>query len=103
MTYKRDTVLILLAVIVLSMIVCGCDSKPHLREFYAWEKTPHGEYKQVRKNYFMSEALCKNVVDALNASTTDTKFESWPSDFLPNPRLQELSIWSDGPTDHVAK
>jgi hypothetical protein len=98
------------------MVVCGCPSKSRVREFYAWEKTPEGQYKQVRKNYFMNEPICKDVVDVLNAMstkqpvsswilshTTNSTFECWPADVLPSPRLQELSAYSDQPGNHVAQ
>jgi len=83
-------------------------SQPGIREYYAWERTPQGQYKQVRKNYFMSEELCKNVINVLNemstmqphsnytlSHTTDSTFECWPADAPPSPRLHEFSIHSD--------
>jgi hypothetical protein len=80
------------------------------REFYAWEKTPQAQYKQVRKNYFMDNAICKNVVDVLNdmstkqpasnwilSHTTNSTFECWPADVDPNRQNQEFSTFSDQP------
>lgn len=81
-------------------------------EFYAWEKTPQGQYKQVKKNYFMDEPLCNNVIGVLNnmstkkppsnsvlSQTTDSAFECWPVSIDPNEYYRKYSVHSDQPTD----
>ena len=46
-------------------------------EFYAWEKTLQGQYKQVKKIYFMNEALCNNVIGVLNSMSTKEPSSNW--------------------------
>lgn len=78
--------------------------------FYAWEKTRLGQYKQVRKNYFMDASICKSVVDVLNAMstkqpaskwiqshTTNSIFECLPAGVDPNQQNQDFSTYSDAP------
>jgi TPR repeat protein len=83
------------------------------QEFYAWEKTADGAYKQVKKDYPMDEQVCKNVIDVLNAmslkqpqsnwivaNTTDSTFECRPAGVNPNGRSDtqaEISEYSDNP------
>ena len=109
--------LIAAAIVIACVVFIGPFHRPQpLPEFFAWEKTQLGQYKQVRKNYFMDEVICKNVIDVLNAMsttqppsnyilshTTDSTFESWPSNSPPSPRLQEFSTYSDEPNTHVAQ
>jgi hypothetical protein len=65
-------------------------------EYYAWEKTPQGIYKQVKKSYFMDKELCDNVINVLNdmstkeppsnwvlSHTTDSTFECLPASVNP--------------------
>jgi hypothetical protein len=80
-------------------------------EFYAWEKTPRGEYKRVKKNYFMDEELCKNVISVLNdmsttaprsdwalSRTTSSTFECWSARIDPNDYRKKYSGYSDDPS-----
>jgi hypothetical protein len=68
----------------------------HPEEFYAWEKTEDGQYRQVKKSYFMDETVCKSVISTLNemstkqrrsnwilSHTTESTFECWPADRPP--------------------
>jgi hypothetical protein len=80
-------------------------------EFFAWEKTAQGEYKQVKKNYYMNEEICHNVIDVLNemstqkprsnwilSHTTDSTFECRPARIYPKPYQQKYSTYSDQPS-----
>ena len=85
-------------------------------EFFAWEKTPQGQYKQVKKNYFMNEELCKNVINVLNdmstkeprskwilSHQTNSTFECWPASVNPNEYYRKYSVYSDQPTTDSAR
>jgi hypothetical protein len=65
-------------------------------EYYAWEKTPEGQYRQVKKSYFMNQHGCESVIATLNemstnqprsswvlSHTTESTFECWPADKPP--------------------
>ena len=80
------------------------------REYFTWEKTPQGSYKQVKKNYFMNEQLCNNVIGVLNdmstkspssnwalSGTTNSTFECWPASIDPNSYFNKYSVHSDQP------
>jgi hypothetical protein len=78
-------------------------------EYYAWEKTPEGQYRQVKKSYFMNQHGCESVIASLNemstnqprsswvlSHTTESTFECWPADVTPNGLIQEIeSPYSD--------
>lgn len=79
-------------------------------EVFAWERTPQGHYKQVKKNYYMDDKLCENVIDVLNdmsttkprsnwilSQTTDSTFECWPARIDPNQYYRKYSGQSDQP------
>lgn len=93
--------LIVAATVIACFIFVGHLHKPQpLAEFYAWEKTPQGQYKQLRKNYFMDEESCKVVIGVLNDDTMSmytkgSTFECWPANVLPSPRLKEFSTYGD--------
>jgi len=83
-------------------------ASPAEMEFHAWEKTPLGAYKQVKKSYFLNEGLCKNVVDVLNAMstneppskwalshTTASTFACFPATVIPQGATQSVSEFSD--------
>lgn len=81
-------------------------------EYFAWEKTPSGHFKQVKKDYFMNKKICRNVIDVLNgmstqqprsnwilSHTTDSSFECWPAFVDPNDYYKQYSIHSDSPAE----
>lgn len=81
------------------------------KEFRAWEKTPIGAFKQVKKSYYLDEALCRNVITVLNemstkeppsnwvlSHTTASTFECLPAAVTPRNATQEISEFSD---EHV--
>src|SRR5438552_18558312 len=83
-------------------------------EFYAWERTPLGTYKQVKKNYTMNERACNNVTTVLNAMstnqprsnwilshTTASTFECLPAKIKPRNASEEPSSESDDPAVHL--
>jgi hypothetical protein len=79
-------------------------------EYLAWEKLPSGEFKQVKKDYFLNKELCLNVVSVLNdmstqrprsnwvlSHTTDSTFECWPARVDPQEFTKHNSTHSDSP------
>jgi hypothetical protein len=81
------------------------------KEFRAWEITPLGPYKQVKKSYFLNEDLCKNVINVLNemstkeprsnwilSHTTASTFECLPATVTPRGASQNMSDFSDEPS-----
>ena len=47
------------------------------KEFYAWEKTEDGLYRQVKKSYFMNQSACESVVATLNDMSTKQPKSNW--------------------------
>lgn len=83
--------------------------KSNGKEFYAWEKTSDGQYRQVKKSYFMAQRTCESMIRTFNemstnqprsswvlSRTTESTFECWPADVRPNGLIQEIeSPYSD--------
>lgn len=80
--------------------------------YFAWEKLSSGKYRHVKKNYFMNKDLCRNVINVLNAmstqqprskwvlsQTTDSSFECWPEKLNPNEYYRIGSVYSDLPQE----
>jgi hypothetical protein len=64
-------------------------------EFYAWEKTEDGQYRQVKKSYFMDETACKSVISTLNEMSTSQPRSSW---VLSHTTESTFECWrADGP------
>ena len=89
-------------------------SHANQKEFYAWEKTALGTYKQVKKTYSMNEETCGNVVRVLNgmstqaprsnwvlSHTTASTFECLPANAVPSGSSGSISEYSDDGSDHT--
>jgi len=88
----------------------GKESMKQAGEYFAWEKTADSRYKQVKKNYFMDEQICSNVIRVLNemsttqapsnwvlSHTTNSTFECWPASVNPSDFYGKYSGDSDQP------
>ena len=114
-------VVLLLAIVLFQnrTAIVGVLSRKYIgnrqEEYFAWERTPQARYKQVKKNYFMDEQLCNNVISVLNgmstknpssdwvlSHTTNSTFECWPAPVDPNSYYGEYSVHSDQPTAPAA-
>lgn len=113
----------LLSLLIAAATICGCQKGPARNAvsaaapggYFAWEKLQSGEYKQVKKNYFMNKDLCRNVISVLNeqstqqprsnwvlSHTTDSSFECWPESLNPNEcysKNRKNSVHSGLPAD----